>query len=198
MVELLSLKIKNRMKNILCLLATLLIVANATAQTDAMFPELQLFDKYCAYFALDEVPAVRADTNLIAIWKMKEDTDPHNYFVLERAAANEFVFTYMNRGGSNRTYENVRAFFSKVGDADFLNVSCYDRQSGRSRYFFLKVTDAEKHGRNLEVQLLADATLKDLTSREALRKRIAENVNNPGYYKSPVHFRKILPLLYCK
>src|ERR1022692_2185559 len=110
-----------------CLLVTFSIsVGICKAQEDNPFPEIRFFHKFCAKFPLDERPNVPADTNLIAIWKMEEDVDNHNYFVLERYTYYDYVSTYMNRGGSNRTYENFRVFFSKIGDADFLNVALYD------------------------------------------------------------------------
>ena len=168
------------------------------AQTKDLFPEREIFGKFCAKFALDEKPIVPADTNLIAIWTMKEDVDIHNYFVLERFSPNEYVYTYMNRGGSNRTYENMSAFFSKIGGADFINVVFHDHETDNIGYFFLKVTDLDKRGWNMTLWLVADSTLNNITSREALRERISKNVNNPDYYKKPVHFHKKLPLMFCK
>ena len=50
----------------------------------------------------------------------------------------------------------------------------------------------------MTVALVADTTLKDLPDRAAVRERITKNLNNPDYYKKPVHFSKILPLMYCK
>jgi hypothetical protein len=129
---------------------------------------------------------------------MKEDVNEHNYFVMERYNYFDFVFTYMNRGGSNRTYENVGASFSKIGNAYFLNVACYDLETNKPGYFFLKVTDINARGWDITLSLVADTTLKDITSQKALRDRIAKNVNNPAFYKPPVHFHKKLPLMYCK
>ena len=168
------------------------------AQTDDPFPELRLFNNYCAPFALDETPGIPADTNLIAIWQMKEDNDPHNYFVMERYKPNLFVFTYMNRGGSNRTYENVSCFFSKIENTYFLNVWNSDRETGRPQLFFLKVTDLDSRGWDMTLSLVTDPTLKDITSREALRDRLKKNLNNAEYFSKPVHLHKKLPLMFCK
>lgn len=168
------------------------------AQKGDPFPELRLFEKVYSKYSLDEQPRVPADTNMIAIWKMAEDVDAHNYFVLERYSLNEFVCTYMNRGGNNRTYENFGLFFSKVGNANFLNVGYRDNQTNTSGYFFLKVTDQDVRGWNMTLSLVTDTTLRAITSREALRERIAKNIDNPNFYGKPMHFRKKLPLLYCK
>ena len=186
------------MKNVYLIVALLFFAGAGHAQSTDPFPELRFFSKYCSKYSLDEKPNVRADTNLIAIWKMYEDVDNHNYFVVERNNYDEFVFTYMNREGSNRTYENVGAFFSKIGNADFLNVGFYDHETNSSGCFFLKVTGLDSRGWNMTLSLVADTTLKNITSREALRKRIAEHVNDLTYYKTSVHFHKILPLMYCK
>lgn len=44
----------------------------------------------------------------------------------------------------------------------------------------------------------ADTTLKYLPDAAAVRAQITKNLNNPAYFKAPVHFHKILPLMYCK
>lgn len=182
-----------------CLIAALLFsVGVCLAQKEDPFPELSFFSKFCAKFPLDEKPNIRADTNLIAIWKMKEDVDEHNYLVVERYNPHEYVFTYMNRGGSSRTYENFSAYFSKVGNATFLTVLLYDLETKSKGYFFSKVTDLDSGGWDMTLSLVADTTLKDITSGKALRERIEKNVNNPKFFKAPVHLKKKLPLMYCK
>ena len=160
--------------------------------------DLREISKVYAKYALDEHPAIMADTNFIAIWKMNEDTDPHNYFVLERFDYYNYVFTYMNREGSNRTYENMGAFFSNIGDTRFINVRYFNWETNTGGYFFLKVVHADSRGWDMDLALVADTTLKNITSAKEVRERIEKNVNNPSYFKKPVHFRKILPLMYCK
>lgn len=182
-----------------CFIIGLLMAAIScqAQQNDPLF-ELHYCKKFCAPFALDEKPNVRADTNLIAIWKMQEDKDSHNYFVLERHNFYEFVFTYMNRGGANRTYENYGAFFSKIGGAYFLNVLLFDHETSSMKYFFLKVTDLDSRGWDMTLWLVADTTLNNIASRDKLRERLTKNVNNRAYYAPPVHFHKVLPLMYCE
>ena len=186
------------MKYVFIIAALLFSVVVCQAQLNIQSPELSFFSKFCAKFPLDEKPNIIADTNLIAIWKMKEEIDDHNYFVVERYNPYEYVFTYMNRGGSNRTYENYSVYFSKVGNVTFLTVSLYDHETKSMGYFFSKVTDIDSRGWGVTLSLVADTTLKNITSRGALRERIEKNMNNPVFYKAPVHFKKILPLMYCK
>ncbi len=186
------------MRSLYLIAALLFSTVICNAQKAGMFPEIEYLQQFCAGFSLDEKPGVRADTNFIAIWKMKEDVDEHNYFVVERYDYNSFVATYMNRGGSNRTYENFGVYFSKIGNVDFITVPCYDRKKNTPGYFFLKVTDIDPGGWHMTLALVTDPTLKNITSREALRAHITKNMNTPGFFSKPVHFDKKLPLMYCK
>ncbi len=182
----------------LCLLASNVCTAQKKVQeTKDYFPEMTFLKNYYAKFSLDEQPRVVADTDMIAIWKMKEDVDQHNYFVVERYAINQFVATYMNRGGSNRTYENFGVFISKIDGVDFLNVSFRDMED-HNGYFFVKVTDLDPGGWHMTLSLVKDTKLKDFKSREELREYIRKHMNEPGFYGKPVHFDKKLPLMYCK
>ena len=153
--------------------------------------------KVYSKYALDDQPRVPVDTNLIGIWKMQEDSDPHNYFVIEKYNDVQYVFTYMNREGSNRVYENMGAFSSNVNGTEFINAT-YLNWKGKSGYFLLKVIDKDKRGFDMTLAMVADTTLKDIGSSTELRDRISKNINNPAYFKKPVHFRKILPLMYCR
>jgi len=58
--------------------------------------------KYLCQHDLDEHPSLESDPHMQGIWKLREDTDRHNYFVVERDGAYRFNITYMNRGGDNR------------------------------------------------------------------------------------------------
>ncbi|OJW79521.1 MAG: hypothetical protein BGO69_12375 [Bacteroidetes bacterium 46-16] len=160
--------------------------------------DVATISKVYAKYALDAQPSITADTDLIGIWKMKEDEDSHNYFVLERENQNGYVFTYMNHEGANRTFENDPAFFSKIGNTEFINVGYSNWWNEDHGFFFLKVIERTPNGFEMTLALVADTTLKDLPDRAAVRARIKEHLNDPHYFKKPVHFRKILPLMYCK
>lgn len=154
-------------------------------------------------FPLEPRGSVRVDTNLIGIWKMQEDTDVHNFFVIERYNDYTYAASYMNEGGDNRIYENWRVFMSEVNGVKFLNVPYdnFDWEKGESRekgWFFMKVTDIDKGGFNITLSPVTDSTLSRLTSSKEVHDRIATNLNNPAYFGKPVHFRKRLPLMYCK
>jgi hypothetical protein len=163
-----------------------------------LFSEQKLFSNTYSKFAIDKKPLLTADTNLIGIWKMKEDTDPHNYFVVERRDNNTLMFTYMNRGGTNRTYEHVSVFSSKIDGNEFMNVSYWDPEHDIQGFFFLKVSERDKDGWHMTLSLVDDATLKNLTSNNAVKEQIQKNSHNALYYKKEVHLRKLLPLKFCK
>ena len=44
--------------------------------------------KNVAPYAIDEKPNLPVNKKLIGIWKMKEDTDVHNFFVIEHTLHN--------------------------------------------------------------------------------------------------------------
>jgi len=188
------------MRYVWCIIAFLIAGYTSAAQPRDLFPEYKLFNKYTAKFGLDDVPNIPADTDMIAIWNMEEDVDRHNYFVVERYDRCNFVFTYMNREGQNRTYEHVTMYFSKIANTDFLNVLYYDHENEQQLAFFLKVTDMDKRRWRMNLSLVTDTTLMNLPNPQALRERIAQNLNNPTYFQKPVHFHKKLPLMYwyCK
>lgn len=183
------------MKNIYVAAGLLFTTAICNAQQGSMFPELGYFRPYYGTHAIDENQVV-ADTNLIGIWKLAEDSDPHNYFVLQRFDHNSFVFTYMNRGGSNRTYENVSMHLSKIGNTNFINVRYNDIESDNAGYFYLKVSELTNW--TMTISLVTNEDLKKLGSGNAIRNAISQNNNNAKYFGKPMHLRKILPLMYCK
>lgn len=183
------------MKNFFLAATWLLSATFCQAQQTSMFPELRYFRPYYGTHAIDK-NQVAADTNLIGIWKLQEDTDPHNYFVLQRFDHHSFVFTYMNRGGSNRTYENVSMHLSKIGNTNYINISFFDIENDKTGYCYLKVSDLTNW--SMTLSLVTDEDLKKLGSSAAISDAISRNSNNAKYFGKPMHFRKILPLMYCK
>jgi hypothetical protein len=161
--------------------------------------DLATLSKVYAKYALDAKANIAIYPDLIGIWKMKEDEDSHNYFVIEHDENNHYIFTYMNHEGANRTFENDGAFFSKIGNTEFINVHYSNWWNDERGYFFLKVIERSPNGFEMTVALVADTTLKDLPDEAAVRARIKKHLNDLHYFKKPVHFRKILPLMYyCK
>jgi hypothetical protein len=147
--------------------------------------------------AIDEKPSIKIDENLVGIWKMREDTNSHDYFVVENSSATEYSVCYMNRGGDNRVFEHNPAFFSEVNGTKLLNVY-YRDFSDDYGYFFLKVLAIDHNGFEMTAVALSDTMMKHMKTSKDVRKRIADNINNTAFYKDTLHFRKKLPLRVCK
>ena len=86
------------------------------------------------YLPIDESPVTGINEDLVGIYKLKEDTNSHNYFVIEKANDLEYSVTYMNRGGDNRGLEHFGAYLSIVENNIFLNV-----QTPNKNYYLPKV-----------------------------------------------------------
>ena len=142
--------------------------------------------------SIDEHPIVKIDDNLVGIWKLKEDTNFHDYFVVEKGDTNTYAVTYMQRG-DNRLYEHYSVFFSEINKTKFLNVKYWEPPI--EGFLFLKVLAIDYNGFEIKAVALADTMLKHLTKPEEVRKRIESNINNPAFYKDTLHFRKKLPFL---
>ena len=54
-------------------------------------------------FPIDEKPTVRVDDHLQGIWKLREDTNYHNYFIVEKLDDYSYCLTYMDNGGTSTT-----------------------------------------------------------------------------------------------
>jgi hypothetical protein len=77
-------------------------------------------------------------------------------------------------------------------------VSYWDPEHDIQGFFFLKVSESDKDGWHMTLSLVDDATLKDMTSSNAVKEQIKKNSQNALYYKKEVHLRKLLPLKFCK
>ncbi len=153
--------------------------------------------KNVAPYAIDEKPKIAVNKDLVGIWKMKEDTDVHNFFVIERKSDNSYALTYMNKGSSNRRFENCNGFFSKVETSLFLNVGYFETQHMFEGFFFLKVEYLDPKGWDMTLRMVNDTTMRTLPNSKSVRDLMAKNINNPSFFYKPLHFHKILPLMYC-
>ncbi len=102
---------------------------------------------------IDDKPIVKIDKRLLGIWKMLEDTDKHNYFVIETLDSYRYNMTYMNRGGDNRGLEHFPGFISDVNKVKFLNITYRDRSKKTGSYFFLKILQIENMGFEMKAQV---------------------------------------------
>jgi hypothetical protein len=140
-------------------------------------------------FKLDEKAKVRIDDHMQGIWKMAEDTDFHNYFVLEKDGAYEYELTYMNKSGDNRGLEHGTVYFSVINHVKFLMVPDWDFDN--RGYIYLRI-DSVSSPRSWEVvaTVVTDARLSNVKSSAELHTLFEKNLNNPAFYGQKIHFRK--------
>ncbi len=150
--------------------------------------------KYLSQYPLDEYPWIDANPHIQGIWMLKEDTDVHNYFVVERDGHRRLNMTYMNRGGSNRGLEHATAFFSEVGGVRFLNApySGFDEQQTFNGKVLLRVDELEKKNYwTMVATLVTDTNIYKMKSSDELRAYVEKNMNRPGFYGKKLHFYKL-------
>ena len=146
---------------------------------------------------IDEHPDIKIDDNLVGIWKMREDTNVHDYFVVENDGPDSYSVCYMNKGGDNRVFEHYPAYFSEIRGHKFLNVFYrdFDHKEG---YMFFKIESIDHNGFEMTAAAYIDGALEHMSKPEEVRARIALNIDNPAFYQKTLHFRKKLPLKVCK
>ena len=144
--------------------------------------------KNVSQYAIDKEPLVRIDDHMQGIWKLAEDSDFHNYFIVEKDGDSAYVLTYMNRSGNNRGLEHGRAFFSEINHVKFLNFPNWDWD--HHGYVFLKINNIGQGSWDMTANLVTDTTLVNVKSNSELRALFEKNLNNPAFYGKELHFRK--------
>lgn len=149
--------------------------------------------KFLSEYQLDEHPNTETDIHMQGIWKLKEDTNANNYFVVERDGSYRFSITYMNRGGDNRGLEHSTAFFSEVDGVKFLNApyrSFFNEPSFRGTVL-LRVDEVDvPHCWDVTFTLVTDPNLYKMKSSAELRAYIRQHLKDPAIYGKQLHFRK--------
>lgn len=149
--------------------------------------------KFLCEYQLDERPFTETNHHMQGIWKLKEDTNAHNYFVVERDGNYRLNITYMNRGGDNRGLEHTTAFFSEIDGVKFLNAP-YSSFIGEPSFrgtVLLRVDEVgEPRCWNVTVTLVTDPNLYKMKSSAELRTYIRQHLKDPAIYGKQLHFRK--------
>ena len=174
---------------ILSLLQIILMKHISLIITLAAFAALSYGQIPVSHAPIDKEPLLKINEDLVGIWKMREDTNYHDYFVVEKRHGYAYSVTYMNRGGDNRTYEHFNAYLSEVGKMQFLNV-----QYPGDVYVLLKILSIGRNGFEMTAVAVSNVSLDKVSKPEEVRKIIEANINNPSFYKDTLHFRKKLPL----
>jgi hypothetical protein len=149
--------------------------------------------KFLCHHYLDEYPSLESDPHMQGIWKLKEDTDQHNYFIVERDGAYRFNITYMNRSGDNRGLEHAQMHFSEVNGVTFLNApySSFFAEPSFSGNVLLRLDSVSKpRSWNVVFTLVTDSNLYKMKDSHQLREYVSQNMKKPGFYGKQLHFRK--------
>ncbi len=146
--------------------------------------------KNVSMYPLGDMYKVRIDDHLQGIWKLREDTDKNNYFILEKQDDYTYSITYMDHGGDNRGLEHGRAFFSEIGGTKFLNVTNWNSHNVPG-YIFLKIKEiSAPRSWDMTACLVTDTTLDKFAGNAELQALVEKNLNNPAFYGQDLHFRK--------
>ena len=158
-------------------------------------------------YTIDDRPLIKIDTSLFGTWKAREDTDTKNFILIQnfydvahkykemhsdssdevKNKDFDYYITYFDRNGRNPHYQQWTVFLSKINSAIFLNSNYrYEETYG---YFFIRLIKIVHD--TITTSIVADTTLKYLTSSKEVRNRIAKNINNPGFYSDTLHFYKV-------
>ncbi|HRO42946.1 MAG TPA: hypothetical protein PL009_08935 [Flavipsychrobacter sp.] len=127
--------------------------------------------------------AAKIDNDLVGIWKMQEDTDKHNYFVVEKSDEFTFSLTYMNKSGNNRGLEHFTSPYFVVNNEKFIQV--------KGLNYLVRLLTAEKF--RIVAAIVDDDKVFKLSDSD-LKTHLASNLQNPSFYRDTVHFRKLFTL----
>lgn len=122
------------------------------------------------------------------IWKLVEDTDTHNYFILEKDGDYEYCVTYMNMGCNNRGLSHGGTFLGEVKHVKFLT----RRYRGREYpgYVFLKIKSVGQGSWDMTANLVLAPEVAKANSSAQLRAMLEMNLGNPAFYGRELHFGK--------
>lgn len=163
-----------------------------------VLPLLVLFScTNVAKYPMDEPMAELVNDNIIGKWAAQEDSDKTNIIVITKSSDSfKYDLKYWDNSGTNPKYES-QVFFSKINDALFLNVACWDDVRDNNKYcqkvgyLFFKIVYATPDFSKMALTNVADPELQNLTSTLAVFNKIAKNLNNRSYYHDTVHFYKV-------
>lgn len=139
-------------------------------------------------YTINDKEKVRIDDHMQGIWKFAEDTDSHNYFIVEKDGDYGYCITYMNRSGNNRGLEHNGLYFGEVNNVKFLTL--YNWDQGHHGYVLLKIKSVGRGSWDVVASLVTDPSITKVKSSAALRALLAKNLDNPSFYGKDLHFRK--------
>lgn len=168
--------------------------------------------------AIDEEPKLSIDLNYLGIWKALEDTSSENYFLIQSyrdvfpkvamydeikidehylTNKTKYIFiTYMNNGGRNPIYQQFHAFFSKVNNSTFLNISYNgtgEPSSPKEGYFFARIASEnfQLSTKTLILEIVTDARVSGAFSSDQLKSYFENNIEKTELFGRTLHLYKV-------
>ena len=143
-----------------------------------------------------------ADDRIIGKWKMEEDTNKNNFYLISKVSDKYYQYhvEFWNRGGKNRTYE-AEIFFSELDSMKFLNIPYYQKRSGKGSFddwenkgwFFVRILVANEDFTRLTTATVNDARLAAQENPSQMARYMKEHKNDPSTYSDTVHFYQVEP-----
>jgi hypothetical protein len=144
--------------------------------------------KNACKYSIDEKPVVRIDDHMQGIWKMAEDTDSHNYLIIEKDGDFAYCITYMNRSGDNRGLEHGQIYFSQISNVKFIVI--YNWDDDYRGFLFYRIDNIDQGSWDVTARLVIDPSIRNVKSRDELRTLLEKNLNNQSFYGKELHFEK--------
>ncbi len=132
------------------------------------------------------------DDNMQGIYKLTEDTDSHNYFVIEKITEYEYSISYMNRSGNNRGLEHFRMVIREFDGMKFLCVQNW--LAGSDNWTFFRIRDKAENYWNITMDIVMEETLQNAKDGKELTAMMLKHVNDPSFFGKEYHFMKKLTL----
>lgn len=147
--------------------------------------------KRIARYPISEPSAANMEDRIIGRWKLEEDTNKNNFYeILKGYGPLKYHVKFWDRGGTNPTYES-NLFFSRIGNATFINAPYWEDGFTNKGYFFLKILKVNESYDKITTAMVADTTMLALKNSAEVHDRIARNLDKPSYYHDTMHFYKM-------
>ncbi|MBA3827912.1 MAG: hypothetical protein H0X33_03155 [Taibaiella sp.] len=137
-------------------------------------------------FGIDEKPIMRIDDHMLGIWMLDQDTNKHDYFILEKENDNSFVATYMNRGGTNRGWEHGTVYFSDIDGTKFIHFPNWNNE--HRGWMLLRVNNYTPGSWDLSASVVMDPNLCNMKSSAEVRAYLKKNLHNANIYGKELTF----------
>jgi len=144
--------------------------------------------KNACKYKIDEKPTVHIDMGMAGIWKMQEDTNAHDYLIVENDGDYQYRLTYMNRGGDNRGLEHFRFNLCEINGVKFFIIDNWDENY--PGYLYYRINNIDQGTWYITASLVTDPAITKVSGVAELRELLVKNLDNPSFYGRQLHFVK--------